>query len=174
MTTHCPVLTSHHVPGGHSPGVGGDPGVHWLSSSTQMQSSVAMLMTNGAHVRGPSTPSAQVAAHVSVSASPQAVAPSGMQLHGRPGTMASPPQRWPAGQVPLQKGTVAEPHGWLPSGTQPQNGNWSCTNAQVRPASHVPLQLPGPPPHGGNVVLVVGAHPVALHASQQLSNAPTQ
>jgi len=170
---HCPEVTSQRSPGGQSPSVGGAPGVHSPSASTQIQRSVE-LTTNGAQTRVPSTPSAQVAVQVLVEDSPQAVAASGMQLHGRPGTMPSAPHRSPSGQVPLQNGTVADPHGWLPSGTQPQNGNASCTNAQVRPDGQRPPQLPGPPPHSGSVVVVVGAQPVASHASQQLGTAPTQ
>jgi hypothetical protein len=50
----------------------------------------------------------------------------------------------------------------------------SCTNAQVRPAGHVPPQLPGPPPHTGSVVVVVEAQPLASQASQQLVKEPMQ
>src|SRR4029450_7200237 len=86
---------------------------------------------------------------VAVGASPHAVAPSGMHAHGRRGPTASPPHRSPGGHVPLQNGTATEPHGWLPSGTQPQKGNSSCTKEHVSPLGHVPPQLPGPPPQTG-------------------------
>jgi len=131
---------------------------------------------NGAHTRGPSPRSGQVALHVATFAASQPVAPSGMQPHGRPGTIPSPAQRWPAGQVPLQNGACASPHGWLPSGVHAQNGDASWTNVHARPVGQLPAQLPGPPPHAPSVVVVVvgTTHPPGPHASQQLVRAPTQ
>jgi hypothetical protein len=72
---------------------------------------------------------------------------------------------------------VALPHGWLPSGTQPQYGGKSATGAHVVPDGQLPPHENGPPPQGGMVVVVViggGRQPLALHASQQLACWPTQ
>jgi hypothetical protein len=91
--------------------------------------------------------------------------------------MAVGPHSSPEAQVPLQKGCDASPHGWLPSGTQPQYGSKSETGTHVRPVGQAPPHENGPPPHGGIVVVVVvggGVQPAGPHASQQLACAPTQ
>ena len=41
-------------------------------------------------------------------------------MQAAPGKIADGPHVPPAPQVPLQNGTVALSHAWLPSGTQPQ------------------------------------------------------
>ena len=68
-------------------------------------------------------------------------------MHDEPGMMAVGPHVPPPPHVPLQNGTLALSHGWLPSGTQPQYGSKSEIGSQVSSVDLVPtlLELAGVP-----------------------------